>query len=180
MQNYEALAAKIDTLGKAEKVTKQLLGELSRELLEYIIVDESNDIATVNRLLSVLTPMNQKTAVLFFDTFLPFILDTDTNTFGKKTKGEKKVKEFVDASLAFLDTEDNNIWTWAALNVEIKAKPVDYAKKIEKDVYKALNNDENPLDPSEVLKAVLAGGLDVADIVDLMAAMAEEPIAEAA
>ena len=55
---YARIDVAIKKVAKSEKVTKELLSGLSRDCLEYIGLNHSPDIATVNRLLSVLTPMN--------------------------------------------------------------------------------------------------------------------------
>ena len=91
---------RIARLINSEKVTKKELGFISRELLEY--VPETNDIGKVNRLLSVLTPMNKMTAIYFFKNFLPFRFDEDSRTFGKKLKGEKTLGKYSDKIETFL------------------------------------------------------------------------------
>ena len=62
MANLATINTKIEALAQAEKVTKAVLSELSRELLDYVLVDGTHDIAAVNRTLAVLTPMNKQTA----------------------------------------------------------------------------------------------------------------------
>lgn len=173
MSNYDAIVAKIEKLQKAEKITKKMLAELSRDVLEYINVDESNDIATVNRLLDVLTPMNRKTAVLFFAEFLPFKHD-DRGVFGKKIKGEKRIAEKLEQAKAFLADEENNIWVWAESNIKVEKAPIDYAKKISKDVQKALSDEEDGITAGQVLAAVLEGGVTLGDLVALMDQQAED------
>ena len=130
----EAVNSKIVKLGKAEKVTKALLGELSRDLLAYVAVQESWDVAAINRLLAVLTPINKKTAVLFFSHFLPFSFNKDEGNFGAMAKNKEKKAKDKEESLAkvgvFLADEDNNIWTYAEENIKVEQKPVDYAAKI--------------------------------------------------
>ena len=67
----KAIDEAITALGNAEKVTKAKLTFLSRNVLTYLVQNGSTDIACVDRLLSVCTPMNRETARLFFDHFLP-------------------------------------------------------------------------------------------------------------
>lgn len=132
----KTINSNIAKLAKAERVTKEVLATLSRDILTYVYVDGTEDISPVNRLLQVLTPMNKRTAVLFFKNFLAWRFDEESMTFTKKKK-----KQFDDKNLAvglFLDNADNNIWTWATENVELKAKPVDWNAKLTRDMTKAL------------------------------------------
>lgn len=166
MSNVETMIKRIEALAASEKVTKAELSALSRELLEYICVEKSDDIGMVNRLMNVLTPMNKRTAGLFFSHFLPFKLESTAGIFGKKIKGDRHIKSKYDNAVSFLENKDNDIWTWAAQNVKVEQKPVDFAKKIAGDVSKALADEDNGLDPVGVIMAVLAGGVKLTDIID--------------
>ena len=144
MNDIKSINAKINKVAKSERVTKVTLGELSRDILDYIYVshvegvDPSEDISPINRLLAVLTPMNMQVAVLFFKNFVSWKFDNDACKFTKKNK-----KTFADKLLTvklFLDNEDNTIWTWAAANIKIEPKPVDWAKRLTKDIANALDD----------------------------------------
>ena len=171
-----SMNAKIDAIAAAEKVTKGALAALSRDLLKYLVQDDSNDVAMVNRLMGVLTPMNKKTAALFFGHFLPFEQEKD-GTFGGKLKGDKKIARYLAATTAFLLVEDNTIWTWAAENVKLEKKEIDFAKKISDDIRKALDEEKGGLSQADVLNAVLEGGLNMDAIVVLLANMAQQKAA---
>lgn len=178
----KALNAMIKRVATAEKTTKQVLGEFSRSVLDYVLVSGttndknepvgSMDIQPVNRMLAVLTPMNRKTAVLFFAAHLPFQYDEKENKFLAGIQKRHKDSR-IEKTVEFLADENNTIWTWAESNIRIEAKPVDYAKNISKWVGKALNDEERPLDPTDVFKAVLEGGLTEADILQIMREMAK-------
>ena len=111
---------KITKLGDAEKITKKLLGELSRDILEYVVIDESWDSDAINRLLNVLTPVNRGVARLFFETFTPFIVEEGVFLGMPKDKKEKQAAKIkaTTAVTEFLFNEDNTLWTWAATEVE--------------------------------------------------------------
>ena len=165
---------RIDSLKASERVTKAELSALSRELLEYIIVgtgegDATFDIQPVNRLLSVLTPMNQRTAVLYFREFLPFKFDDQQLSFGELQKGKKD--KFIIKARTFLADENNDIWSWAERNIKVEKKPVDWSKKITGDIQKALNAEDDALTPKEVMVAVLAGGITADDLANIMQAI---------
>lgn len=113
---------KIEKLADSERVTKALLGELSRELLEYW--QATGDVQPINVLLGVLTPMNKQTASLFFAHFVPHHFSEEECKFGKKFGKAAKYTEKNELITAFLATE-NTIWDWAAEHVQIKAKKFD-------------------------------------------------------
>lgn len=167
-QRLEAIAA-------AEKITRVELRELSRELLQY--VPDSQDIDIVNRLVKVLTPMNAKTAILYFSHFLPWDVEKDNDgkfvRFGGKHQGDKHVNRKLDLIKAFLADPENNIWTWADVNVEVKQK--DFAGTITKAVKAALKGDEksatDPLTIDQVVTAVLDGGITLAAMLEIMEPM---------
>lgn len=163
MADKNTIIARIEAIANSEKITKVELSALSREMLEYLSVEDSNDIGMLNRLLNVLTPMNRKTAVLFFSAFVHFKVDDD-GTFGKKLKAQKQIDSKKQKVVDFLADADNDIWTWAAQNVRVEKKPVDFAKKITGDVSKALNAEENALTVGEVIAAVVAGGVSIEDM----------------
>ena len=143
-KSYDNLMQAVSEVAQAERITKQVLGNLSRDVLEYML--ESEDVRPVNALLGVgtdgkfiRTPVNWRIACQYFAHFLPFSSNYDEVkdnvekgegtreplVFGKKQKRkwDKKSQEIAD----FLEDEDNTIWTWSK-NVEIKAQPTDYAK----------------------------------------------------
>ena len=192
MQNItlKSINTKIKSLGDAEKITKALLGELSRELIFYVLdvttgeVDGEEvsvigenatfDIDTINRCIQVLTPMNKKTACLYFSNFMPFSFDEEASRFGGMDKNKKRLAKKVGMLGEFLADEDKNIWTWAQENIKVKQKPVDYTKKISSDIKNALDEDKGNLSAEEVLNAIMEGGLTGADIVACLGLIAEQ------
>lgn len=168
--------ARIDAIANAEKVTKAELAALSREVLEYVTVEASGDVGVINRLLNVLTPMNHKTACLFFVEFIPHTFE-ENNTFGAKFKGQKKVDAITEAVNNFLANEDNNIWTWAAANIKLEKKPKDYLNKLTKLVERALADDEEGISMEDIMLAVFEGGVDTKAVIDVIAAIEPEKLA---
>lgn len=176
MFNYDEIISRIDQLASAERVTKALLTSLSRDTLGYLV--ESGDVRPINKLLQkgVLTPMNYKTALLYFKDWVPFqILESDDD--GKEFLGFGKAKRTKDAGFAkiaeFLEDPLNNIWTWAERNVQVEKKPFDL-KNVTRIIEKALKE----ADTDSVIKAVMAGGIEAQAIIDLIHAQAEEAEAE--
>ena len=171
MLNQADLIKKIEALAGAEKVTRTVLGELSRDMIQYIVIDDTNDIATVNRLLQVLTPANKRTAIEFFEEFLPF--KQAAGVFSKKIKGDKKIADKVEAGALFLEVEANTVWTWyEAEGVKPPVKAKEYAKKIADLTKKALADDQEGIEGGAILSAVLEGGVSLADLVLLMEQLA--------
>lgn len=179
MENVKLVAinTKIGELAKAEKITKKVLGELSRDMLEYVVVDEAWDSDAINRLLAVLTPMNKTTATHYFKHFTPFVVD-DKGVFGgmpsnKKAKAKAKL-ESSTACTEFLVNEDANIWTWAEANLKIEPKEIDWAKRVTTAVQSAMNEEKGGMSLSDVMGAVLDAGIGVEDITQALAMMYEE------
>ncbi len=161
--DIKTINTKIETLAKSERITKATLGELSRDLLEYIYINDSQDITPVSRLLAVLTPMNKLTAIHFFKNFLAWKFDEVACVFTKKNK--RKYEDSLLAVELFLGNEDSNIWTWAEANIKLEPKQVDWAKRLASDFEKAMDD-----------------GMSFNDILDILnkALPEEEPVKEAA
>lgn len=160
----EAFDAAIIRLADSEKITKQVLLDLSRSVL--VAHHETEDIGYINRLLAVLTPMNRGTANLYFSEYSGFNFSAKTGEFGKKDK--KNYEAAKAKSAEFLDDPLNNIWTWAARNVTIEAKEFD-----EERMKKALENtlkkaDKAGFSQAQVLKAMLSAGLSIDTLFAIM------------
>ena len=172
--NINVMITRIENIAKAEKVTKADLAELSRELIAYIVLEDSNDISMVNRLLGVLSPANKRVATHYFQHFLFFKLNEDIMLFEGKMKGAKRLARYVELVTEFLDNQDNNIWTWQAEHLKIDKKIPDYKKKIKGDVQKALADEENGLTQQEIMQAVFEGGVTVDVILAILDNMTQE------
>lgn len=178
------LVVKIDELASAERVTKQLLGELSRDLLSYI--PDTNDVGMANRLIAVLTPMNKATALLFFKHFLPWSMDDTGSVFTKKETSPKRLDKKLDAIRKFLSEEGNNIWVWAESNVEVEKKQFNLSDNVKRAVELALKGKEesksteaaDPISPAEIIAAVIAAGVTPDDVLNAITSF--EDVAEAA
>ena len=147
-----SIATRIDAIKASEAVTKLELGIVSRELLMY--VPDSKDIGAVNRLIEVLTPKNREMAVIFFKNFLPWNYDDTANMFIGMVSGETKRKRKFDATTKFVKDENNNIWTWAKINIAPMERAKNYAGRIQSVISAALNDDKNPLSEMEVFSAI--------------------------
>lgn len=150
----------IAALVKSEATTKDQLAIVSRDMLTYVV--DTNDIGMVNRLCDVLTPLNKATAFQFFGAFLPW--KQDGKAFGKKLEGTEAISKRVVAIQAFLKDANNNIWTWAAENIEVVAKPKNYSVKLAKLVERALNDENEAITVSQVIQSIIQGGVSIIDI----------------
>lgn len=170
--SYELIVKKIAQLAKAEKITKTVLGELSREILAYVI--EEKDVRPINELLGnrkgefVLTPINWRIACKYFEHFLPFTSNFDEirdciNKGGVRTAlvfkklSPKKWDAKVEEINAWLADDSNDIWEWSN-SIGFEEKPVDYAGRITKNVQAA--QEKGGLDAIAVMQAVLAAGIN--------------------
>lgn len=169
----ETIGLKINELGNAERITKALLSELSREVLEVVMLDEGKDTGkgtedsrTINELINVLTPVNKSHAKLFFKRFMPFAHVTDEEgvfqSFGKKDKKQWESK--LDDVKEFLADPHQNIWTWIDRNVEPPEVKAYNVAKVTKEIEKALKKANK----ADVIRAIMAGGLELGDILEVL------------
>lgn len=156
----------LEALAKSEKVTRSELLALSRSTLEALHSDVEGirgDIGYVNRLLGVLTPMNRKTAILYFKEFTGFKFDEAKLEFTGKDK--KHYEEKKAQCLEFLADPLNNVWSWAERNVEVEKKAFDINKKAEQFLKQA---DKEGFKKVDVLKAIMAAGVSVDELIEFM------------
>lgn len=165
------LLAKVSKLGKTESVSKRLLSELSRSILAYHL-GGGHDVRIVNKLFTVLSPMNFKTARLYFRNFLPYKFNEETNQFGGLILKEAKRENLYLAIGSFLNDQENDIWSWSEEHIKVEQKPVNYASKVTASIKKAL---EHQVDKGDILKAVLDGGLSMEDLIKGLEAIANDP-----
>lgn len=153
-------AADLDAVKASEKITREKLKEMSRYMLEALH-GVAPDIRPVNDLLNVLTPVNRQVAVEFFKVFTGFQYKKEEARFTSKNK--RGYEEAAKASAEFLEDPLNNIWTWAARNIEVAPteKPFDpkeVSKAIERQLKKANKQGVEGAE-IELLLAVLEGGI---------------------
>jgi hypothetical protein len=160
------LESKINTLGEAERVTKQMLGELSRVLLEVYLA--TGDVCLINKLLGlredgkfVLTPLNFKLAVQYFDYYIPHSNNKEELgdylkgkgdrvpfVFGKASKNKQKRKEGLIEE--WLAVETNDFWKWAK-KASVDPVPVDYGKKVISSVKSALDPEKGNMQVTDLI-----------------------------
>lgn len=160
----KAFDAAIIELAGAERVTKAVLLTLSRTVLEAHHATE--DVGYINRLITVLTPVNKKVAILFFQAFSGFKFSSEKQEFTSKDK--KGYDEAHKAALVFLEDVNNNIWSWAAREVDIEPKEFDI-ERMKKQVTSLLKKvNDNGLSQVDMLKAMLENGLSLDSVLALM------------
>lgn len=184
MATYEQLMETIGKVAAAERVTKQGLSALSRDILNYVV--DTEDVRPVNALLGMdgdgkflLTPINWRISVQYFHHFIAFTSNfDDVKEYAIKGKGKrvalvfnKKAKKRWDKCVQlineWLDDPANDIWVWSN-NAEMDAAPVDYAKKIQSAVKSALDEGKGNMSLMDVMAAMAE--LEDVTIHDLMAA----------
>lgn len=161
--NIVAINEKIDRVEASEKILKADLADLSRDTLEYW--KETGDVQPINRLMSVLTPVNQKTAMIFFKHFIPHVhVTNEAGEFEKFGKTDKKSFEEKSGLIReFLEDPHNTIWTWAARNIEVEQKPYDVTR-----VTKTIEQAIKKAGKGATIKAVLAAGLTLEDVLEVL------------
>lgn len=165
-------AKALEELAGAERITKEHLRFLSRDVLEAHHATE--DVAFINQLIPVLTPVNRKVAILYFKNFSGFQWDDEAKRFSKKNK--KKYDDAHKASMDFLADPLNNIWVWAERNVEIEQKPApSVLEKVELFIKDILPKAEKAgLSQADILGAVFKAGIEAGAVIAAFDAMGLE------
>ena len=157
---------KLNRVLNREKLNKQEIGELSREILAYAY--DNNDIGRVNRFINGLTPVNKKVSTHFFIRFLGWSFNEEDNSFKKKVKAKTFAKK-LELATEFLADEDNNLWTWEHKAGIVKPLPKNYAKRIANMVTKALTDEKEAITPAELMAAILSS--EAVELDDLMSSI---------
>lgn len=153
----ELFNASLALLKDSESITRRELKGLSRSLLEALHGKDGllyGDIQYINALLLVLTPVNRKVAIKFFEHFAGFHYDEGLAVFTKKSK--KRGAEAQEEALLFLQDPNNNIWSWAERNIQVEAKPFT-DEKLTTYIEGAIKKMAG--DQVRVLRAVFAAGI---------------------
>lgn len=155
---FEALfLGALERLAASEKVSKETLRDLSRDLLEA--THATGDVGYLNRLLPILSPMNKKTAIVFFKHFAGFSFDETSRVFTKKSK--KRYDAAHAATVEFLADPHNNIWTWAERHIEVQVKPFTFDSLADGVKHIMDKAQKAGLSQSDVVRAAIKNGLTV-------------------
>lgn len=156
-------------LTRAEKLSKEVLMPLSRDLLFMLHSDEKNagDIGYINRTLAVLSPANKKVFLLFMKEYTGFICNDDGTMFVKKSKKHYAVVQAM--ALAWLADPLNNFYSWVgrqkieATRIEFNA---DYVTSTTKRMLDKAH--KNGMSNAQVLEAMFDGGITIDDLIVML------------
>lgn len=190
-----SITRRIETMKAAEKVTKKELSALSRELLQFVLIDGNDNILLVNKCINACTPMNRQTAILYFKHFLPFEFNkvndedgaspTNWKSFGRKFDAGKKFSRKLEDTTEWLAVKSNDIWSWAEENVTVET-PLNLAGGVTSAVQAAVTGKKGkregqPLTPAQLMSAILeADGVTSMMLVDALGEIEAMKAAEAA
>ena len=177
--SVDGIRETIKSIAAAERITKVQLGQLSRDMLKFINIQGHDRIDLVNELTVVLTPVNKRTAILFFKHHLPWSFDDATKTFMKKFDAGKKTDRKLADTQKLLDDVNANIWTWAESNVKVEFTAPNFNKAIIDVLTKAQAGKINPetgeavgaLSVYEIMQAVLQSGIEADAMLDTIGAI---------
>ena len=153
----------IKTLDKAETTVKEQVRALSRSVLEA--THATGDVSYVNKMLRALTPMNRKTATLYFKDLLGFHFDDKLKEFTGKNK--KAYDECHADAMEFLEDPLNNMWTWAERNVEVEKKTATL-ETLEKYVHNFIKKNQGVYTNEEIAATILKAGVTVETLIVMM------------
>jgi hypothetical protein len=160
----KTLTRALKLLAHSERVTREQLRALSRTVLEAHHATE--DVGYVNRLIEVLTPINRKVAVKYFEHFGGFHFDDALGRFTKKSK--KRYAESDALATAFLEDPLNNIWSWAERNIEIQKKDFELSQVTAAMGTYLKKAKKAGISQADVLKAVLAAGVEADSVIAML------------
>ncbi len=164
-----AYKANVKKLAASEKITKDLLRSMSRDVLEAH--HATGDVAYINGIIAVLSPMNRKMCILFYKEFSGHLCNEE-GVFGKKDK--KRYDEAHKKSFDGLEDPNFNVFSWADRHVEIEKKPYTLGK-LQQQVATLVKKAESEKIPhAEIIRAVLASGIEIAEFMKVVEHMAEE------
>lgn len=160
----KAFPKQIETLKGAEKITRETLRPLSRDVL--LAVHATGHIRYMNELIEVLSPLNKRVLIEFFKKYTGYSFDKVQGLFTGKSK-----KRYDDARIeCFKRLEDPNFnaFSWGTQVIERGAAGVSFdafRKYMASHIIKLKNQG---IDDVSILKAVIKGGLSPLAIVELM------------
>ena len=165
-----AYKANVEKLAASEKITKELLRSMSRDVLEAH--HETGDVAYINGLLGVLTPINRKVCVLFYKEFSGHLFSEDTKLFGKKDK--KRYDDARKKSFDRLEDPNFNVFSWSDMHVEIEKKPFTLGKLQQQMSSLVKKAEENKISHADIIRAMFANGIEIGEFMKVVQHMAEE------
>ena len=164
-----SFAANVEKLAASEKITKDLLRSMSRDVLEAH--HATGDVAYINGIIAVLSPMNRKMCILFYKEFSGHLCNEE-GVFGKKDK--KRYDEAHKKSFDGLEDPHFNVFSWAERNVEVERKPFTLGK-LQQQMGSLIKKAEGEKIPhAEIIRAVLANGIEIGEFMKVVEHMAEE------
>ena len=164
--SYKTNVAK---LAASEKITKELLRSMSREVLEAH--HATGDVAYINGIIAVLSPMNRKVCILFYKEFSGHLCNEE-GVFGKKAK--KKYDAAHKASFDALEDPNFNVFSWAERNVEVERKPFTLGKLQQQMGSLVKKAEENKISHADIIRAMFANGIEIGEFMKVVERMAEE------
>ena len=166
----QAFQERVASLAASEKVSKELLRSLSRDVLEAH--HATGDVKYINELLNACSPVNRKVCVLFFKEFSGHLYSEETKAFGKKDK--KRYDDAKKKSLDRLEDPNFNVFSWADMHVEIEKKPFTIGKMQQQMGSIVKKAEENKISHAEIIRALFANGIEVAAFMKVVQHMADE------
>lgn len=109
----------VATLSQSEKLSKDTMKVWCNHVVD--MVHAYGQVAYLNKIIGVLSPMNKKVAIEFFKHFAGYHYNKDTREFDGKSK--KRYIQAVTDWKVFKEDPLKNIWTWAEQNIVVERAP---------------------------------------------------------
>ena len=161
---------RVASLAASEKVSKELLRSLSRDVIEAH--HATGDVKYINELLGACSSINRKVCVLYFKEFSGHLYSEETKAFGKKDK--KRYDDAKKKSFDRLEDPNFNVFSWADMHVEIEKKPFTLGKLQQQMGSLVKKAEENKISHADIIRAMFANGIDIGEFMKVVEHMAEE------
>jgi hypothetical protein len=160
----------LESLQNSEKITKAVLQELSRNLLELLHSKNTKqgDIGYINRTINVLTPVNKRAFILFCKEFTGFICNDDGTMFLKKSK--KHYDAVALKALEWLEDPLNNLWTWQTRNIDMEKVVVPYSLDNIRESFAQMvkKGGKVNISKADIIGAMFDTGFTIEDLIETL------------
>lgn len=166
--NQKSVHAAITAIKRSETTARKNIGEISRVLVEYIPF--TGDIDAANRLLEALNPDRREKMRSFLSAHLAYNWGAKELRFTGKSKNPEVVAKKMRNAEVFLSDGEATFWTWLADQAVAApvAKPKEYEKKIAALVKKAIEDKDEHVPVSAVIRAIITAGASLSEIMEAL------------
>lgn len=165
----------IKALRESERITKDSLRALSRDLLCQLHIQQDNprcgDIVFINETLEACSPVNRRALTEFVKEFSGYQFSEETRLITNKDKGRYAAK--FELAMSRLEDPHFNLWSWSERELKMEKKGFKL-ETLSKDIKKAMEarnmeTGELLFTKADIIREVMKGGLSVDELLAVLA-----------